>query len=622
MPGRSGSDKLFARVPFGIGLRIVRWPLSLLIASWAVKITLIGLRVTDGGGASLFHPLAPVALLFDDLWLVGGFGALVGLSGWFGQSSLAAGPPVQGGLLWVLYAALTLWMAFNIPVARQLSTPMTYAFVHAVGGALGDSISTYATPVNIFVPTLVWIAALPLPHFVRGRVAPTRRQSIVGGALGALLLAGGPYALTQVDTLGLHRNAVVALVQTTWRQQGKGPLSFPSQDSPECRSTQDATGPTLSDLVGIARDRNIVWVILESFRARALRTYGAQRAATPHLDALATQAVVFENAYAAYPESIKGLFSMLCGRTPPVRTEASQYGVGLLPCASIAMELGAAGYQTALFHSGWFAYLGMDAVVEGRGFTTLVDAATVTSPYRSSFGVDDRSTAARLLKWVDGIPSGQRFFAVFMPIAGHHPYHAAGDVRRPFPETSAHDEYLNDVHTADDAFGQLRAGLKTRGLDDDTVYVVFGDHGEAFAEHEGNVAHALFLYEENLRVPLFLAAPGRFDRRRKISTPVSLIDLAPTTLALAGRNLATEHEGHSLLGGPPRVVRFFTEQGIRRAGLRDDRWKLILDLDSNRTQLFDLGADPEERTDLSTAHPDVVARYRDCLRIDRRDKGN
>jgi arylsulfatase A-like enzyme len=204
-----------------------------------------------------------------------------------------------------------------------------------------------------------------------------------------------------------------------------------------------------------------------------------------------------------------------------------------------------------------------------------------------------------------------------MPIAGHHPYHAPGEVPRPFPETRGQDEYLNDVHTADDAFGHLRTGLKARGLDDRTVYVVFGDHGEAFGEHEGNVAHALFLYEENLRVPLFVAAPGRFHYQRRSHTPVSAIDLAPTTLALAGRTIPTEHEGHSLLEGPPRVVRFFTEQGVRRAGLRDDGWKLILDLDSKRTQLFDLQADPEERRDLSTAHPDVVARYRGCLRIDR-----
>jgi len=61
------------------------------------------------------------------------------------------------------------------------------------------------------------------------------------------------------------------------------------------------------------------------------------------------------------------------------------------------------------------------------------------------------------------------------------------------------------------------------------------------------------------------------------------------------------------------VIPFFTEQGVRRAGLRDGRWKLILDEDSDRAQLFDLGDDPAEAEDRSAAHPERVRRYRACL---------
>ena len=347
-------------------------------------------------------------------------------------------------------------------------------------------------------------------------------------------------------------------------------------------------------------------MILESVGARALSSYGNPRPAAPALAALAGEGVVVDRAYTAYPESIKGLFSVLCSREPPPGTEASDYGVGRIGCVSVADEMARAGYRTGLFHSGWFVYLGMRAVVEGRGFHELRDAGTIDSPHRSSFGVDDRATADAVLAFVDSVPAGQRFFAVFMPIAGHHPYRAPGVAPRPFPEATDADAHANDVHVADDAFGRLRAGLRARKLDDRVVYVVFGDHGEAFREHPANIAHALYVYEENVRVPLLVAAPGAGAVAgagagaaavgSRLPRLASLLDVAPTTLALAGLRVPLQYEGRSLLEAPPRPARFSTEQGRRWAGMRDGRWKLIVDEESGRPQLYDLASDPGSRS--------------------------
>ena len=364
----------------------------------------------------------------------------------------------------------------------------------------------------------------------------------------------------------------------------------------------------------VLTDRSIVWIILESAGARHLGAYGAQRAATPHLSALADQALVFERAYAAYPESIKGLFSMLCSRPPPPESEAADYAAGRLPCAPVAAAFRRAGFRTGLFHAGRFAYLGMAAVVQDRGFDVLADAATIASRFASSFGVDEPATVDAVLRFVDQAP-GRRFFAVYMPIAGHHPYHAPGDGPRPFPERSSSDEHRNDLFVADAAVGRLRAGLQARGLDDKTLYLVVGDHGEAFEEHPGNIAHALHLYEENVHVPLFFAAPGAALVPQRLATPVSVVDLAPTLVQLAGLHPLELATGQSLLqprtGG--QVVRFSTEQATRRAGLVDGRYKFLLDRESNRAQLFDLHADPGERHDRAAEHPALVAHYRACL---------
>ncbi len=591
--------------------RVFGWWLALLVVAVGAKLALVGLRIADDGRAGVSGGWGALAVVTEDLRLAALFAGFVALAG---LARGAARERFASAAVTGVFVLLSAWIAVNVPIARLLSTPLTYGFLHATGSALGDSIARYATLSNIGLPLVLLAGGLAFARWVRPRLAPGRAPQIAIATVTLALLALGPLAIRRSETAGLHRNAVLALCATTaarWFAPTRA--ARPPLASPACRSHDEAPAPPLPELAGIARERSVVWVILESVGARALSSYGNPREAAPELAALARDGVVFDRAYTAYPESIKGLFSVLCSREPPPGTEASDYAVGRIGCVSVAEEMARAGYQTGLFHSGWFVYLGMRAVVEGRGFQVLRDAGTIASPHRSSFGVDDRATAEALLAFVDSLPAGQRFFAVFMPIAGHHPYHAPGVAPRPFPEATDADAHANEVHVADDAFARLRAGLRARQLDDRVVYVVFGDHGEAFREHPANIAHALYLYEENVRVPFFIAAPGARAGGRRLPQLTSLLDVAPTTLALAGVRVPLQYEGQSLLGARPRPARFSTEQGRRWVGLRDGDWKLIVDEDSGRPQLYDLASDPGERFDQAAARADTVARYRGCL---------
>src|SRR5205807_2362208 len=141
--------------------------------------------------------------------------------------------------------------------------------------------------------------------------------------------------------------------------------------------------------------------------ARYLRPYGATEDPMPNLTRLARRSVLFENAYAVYPESIRSLFSVLCSTYPAFDTAPEAYGQ--VRCASLAGVLAGAGYQTGLFHSGRFDYLGMESVVRGHGFQTLEDAGDIGGDRHSSFGLDDeRLTVRRILAWVDAVPRGRR----------------------------------------------------------------------------------------------------------------------------------------------------------------------------------------------------------------------
>src|SRR6185295_1280725 len=134
--------------------------------------------------------------------------------------------------------------------------------------------------------------------------------------------------------------------------------------------------------------------------------------------------------------------------------------------------------------------------------------------------------------------------------------------------------YRNALHYGDAALGDLMRGLQRRGRYADTVWIVLGDHGEAFGQHDGNFGHTFQVYEENVRVPFLIAAPGLMSAQVRTSQIVSLVDTALTSDA--------------------RMAFFYADYSLRLLGLRDGNLKYIHELDSSRSRIFDLASDPFE----------------------------
>jgi phosphoglycerol transferase MdoB-like AlkP superfamily enzyme len=409
----------------------------------------------------------------------------------------------------------------------------------------------------------------------------------------------GPSAAARVDTLGLDRNAWTALIGSAARRVSIDAAAGDWHTAGFDRGRYE----DLSRFRGAAAGRNIVLVSLESTAAQYLGMYGADVDMMPNLSELSRSGIVFENAYAVYPESIKGLFSILCSTYPAFDTAPEMYA--RVMCPSVAAVLSQGGYRTALFHSGRFDYLGMNAVVRGRGYGVLADAGDIGGHHDSSFGVDEQSTVSRILSWVDALPGGQRFFLTYLPIAGHHPYETLEP--GPFRERTEFDRYRNAIHEGDAALGTLMRGLRTRGLDRRTLWIVLGDHGEAFGQHDGNYGHTFFLYDENVRVPFVIAAPGMTQSIRSRQV-VSLIDTAPTVLDLLGLDAPETYQGRSMLDPAPRLALFFADYSLGLLGVRDGPLKFIYEVGSGRSKLFDMDVDSQEKTDQSNRYP-VQARW-------------
>jgi hypothetical protein len=500
---------------------------------------------------------------------------------------------------------VALYTAVNVPVACTLATPLTWPLLQAARGPLVDSIAHHVTPANLLRLAAVLTAGAVLPLALKRPLATLSPRARVAAVVAAVLaLPLGPVAVGRVPTLGLDRNVLAVLVTSALPRVVAADAAGDYRLSP----FGNPRGEDLSRYRGAAKARNVVIIHLESTGARYLRPYGAAEEPMPNLTHLADDAILFEHAYTVYPETIKSFFGVQCSLHPALDTPSETYGRDFVP--ALATVLRGHGYRTGLFHSGRFMYLGMDAAVRNRGYDTLEDAGAIGGDQDSSFGIDEPSAVRRILHWIDDRPASQPFLVSYLPIAGHHPY--AVPRRGPFPEDQDIDRYRNALSYADAALSQLMEGFRARGLERETLFVIFGDHGEAFGQHDGNYCHTLFLYEENVHVPFLILAPG-VTRQERVSRVASLIDTAPTVLDLLGIPAPDGYQGHSLLDAQTVMALFCTDYSLGLLGLRDGQWKFIYELESGRSQLYDLASDADERQELSAQYPERTAGYRDHL---------
>jgi arylsulfatase A-like enzyme len=167
--------------------------------------------------------------------------------------------------------------------------------------------------------------------------------------------------------------------------------------------------------------------------------------------------------------------------------------------------------------------------------------------------------------------------------------------------------YTLEVQYVDAAIGNLIETLEARGLWNDTVLVVTSDHGEAFWEHQ-QLLHGHSPYDELIRVPLVLRFPRWMDiAPGRPTAPVSLIDVMPTLLDVAGlatppqcrgKSLAPLLRGEAAADGERAIL---IETGWERA-LRTRDTKVVMERDGDPSTLryYDLASDPDERRNLAS----------------------
>jgi arylsulfatase A-like enzyme len=356
---------------------------------------------------------------------------------------------------------------------------------------------------------------------------------------------------------------------------------------------------------------DIVLITIDTVRADHTPPYGGQ-AEMPALRDLAARGAVFDWAFAPGNVTRRSIPSIVLGLSPNrVRGRVVGWALRVDPRhVLLAERLRAGGYDTAGFmccEGFWGPQFrtGLE-----RGLTHLeIDhrGATLAARARAWITARDQRAAAPLFVWMHLLEP-------------HNWLQGTGEPRNDADRRTFYDRALA---TADRAVADLLAAFHRRAPDRMPIVIVTADHGEALGEH-GQPFHSTDLYNSQIRVPLVIA--GSAISPQRIAETVSLTDLVPTILDLAG--FTPPHgpglDGRSLADLATGARPSDPDAGVAFAAMIKDRsnpggitavvrgrWKLI---DSGGVlELYDTRADPDERTNAIGREPAVAADLRKLL---------
>lgn len=364
-------------------------------------------------------------------------------------------------------------------------------------------------------------------------------------------------------------------------------------------------------------DLSVILISFDTLRADRLGIYGYSKNATPSFDSLAAGGTTYASAYSPSTWTRLSHTSLFYGLYPRNLYEVCTIKAGCVPAAArpaaarpLAEILRERGLLTAGFTGGGFV---SDKFGFGEGFDSYY---TFHGRSNKNFECrperfDGPDVFARSTQWLDR--HGQAPFFLFIHTYDTHDRcikpRAFRRLRRwpdPGPEERkrVEEDYNGLVSQIDTLLGKLVDDLNRLGIADRTAIIVTSDHGQAFWEH-GFQGHGCALppYEELARVPLIVRIPGVRSGGR-IELPVSGIDVAPTILATLGIERPDWMDGRALPGLGLQDERSSEPVYVhcgRNLAVRSGVWKLLTARDRpEKSKLFDLSRDPDEKVNLAT----------------------
>lgn len=398
---------------------------------------------------------------------------------------------------------------------------------------------------------------------------------------------------------------------------------------------------------------SVVMVVGDTLRADKLSCMGGPEGLTPYLDRIAAQGVRFDQARSHAPWTLPSTASMLTSLHPEEHGAGGRLGRFTKLDAEVQTVVRTfrdQGYRTHAIVNVLF--LDPERFGVTRDFETVDQQVFETN-------VDVRAadaTTRAALDWIEANGDDGPFFLLVHYFDPHCVYAPPRAFRERWAEPGdregewtfgtrpqmvairegelspaaatirrAEALYNGEVSYLDAQIGRLDDGLAARGERDDLVLVVTADHGEEFLEH-GGFEHGHTLYDELVRVPMVIRAPGQLAPA-VVETPVRHIDLAPTLCELCDLPLPEQFLGRSLVSlaggeaGAPRPTLAHGNMWARpQTSWTSGGWKLIV-RDGVAPELYEVATDPAEQRDLAGSRPEELARLQAELEAVERGMG-
>jgi len=383
---------------------------------------------------------------------------------------------------------------------------------------------------------------------------------------------------------------------------------------------------------------------------------GYHRETTPNIDRMAREGLYFENAIASGVATAPSLVCIFTGDytlndSSSVSPEkAYEWRKEIYSRKTLAEVLSSKGYTTAAFHTNpWASRIyGFDKGFKrfqdflgdnkNSGFFNIIDRLKKVRHISILNDVIRRRSTltdwARIYPYViDWLKKAESpYFLWILLLDTHLPYIPPKDYRKFGSKSSLYLLYLNQkirknmfnpekisakerdevinayddsIRYADEFVRKLWEDLK----DDDPIFVIHADHGEAFGEH-GTFYHSPILYEELIHVPLVIY---NADVKGKIDEPVSLLGVAPTILELI--RAKNEFPSISFLhGGDEWVISRVIENGKWKIAVRMKDWKYI-EGQKEGGELYYLKKDPYEQENVINEYPELAKEMKRIVKI-------
>ncbi len=381
---------------------------------------------------------------------------------------------------------------------------------------------------------------------------------------------------------------------------------------------------------------NFILITLDTTRVDRLSCYGYERPTTPNLDRLAAESTFYRDAYSTSSWTLPSHASLFTGKF--VTSHGARYhpeGAVILSSVlteqsgleahrantiadsemTLAQLLRQSGYATGAVVAGpWLKRV----FKLDKGFTFYDDSGITSLQGRPA-----PSVTASAISWLG--KEAENAFLLFLNYFDPHAPYAVHEefVRKYVPSSLPLDDdkalspsqamlvrnamYDSEVNFVDAAIGGLLEGLREQGLYDSTCIVVTSDHGELLGEH-GAYGHGISLYQELIRVPLFIKHAKGDATPHESDTRIQLLDLFPMVLDAAGLSTPAGIQGDLPDGERhPIIAETYPLNTVSPRGsyqcLVEGEQKLILN-DQGHHQLFDIVTDPQEQHNLLTQLPE------------------